>query len=283
MSQDFEDRDPFIGRPKCWLVGVRLGAQPMLEVEEHLDELHGLATAAGGRVRGQTIQNRDKPDPGAYIGRGKAEEIGGEVKENEIDLVVFDDDLPPSQVKKLEELDGCAVIDRSGLILEIFHQRARTSRGAHPGGAGAARYLLPRLTNRWTTCRARSGGIGVRGGEGETQLEADRRMLRTRSASWRSDLERSSAPARCSAAAAGRARGGAGRLHQRRQVDAVQPPHRAGALVEDRLFATLDSKLRRGRLGAGTVALRRHRRLHPQAAPPPGGVVPQHHGPGARC
>ncbi|MDA8018067.1 MAG: GTPase HflX [Thermoanaerobaculia bacterium] len=256
MSQDFEDRDPFVGRPRCWLVGVRLGSQPVLEVEEHLDELKGLATAAGGRVRGQTIQNRDKPDPGAYVGKGKAEQIGASVKEHEIDLVLFDDDLTASQIKVLEELTGAAVMDRSGLILEIFHQRARTSEARTQVELARLRYLLPRLTRRWGHLSRQQGGIGVRGGEGETQLEADRRMLRTRIQKLERDLksiERTRKVQRRNrrgvpeVALAGYTNAGKSTLFNR-----LTGSH---TLVRDQVFATLDSKLRRGHLAAGKVAV----------------------------
>lgn len=256
VSTDFEDRNPFAGRPRCWLVGVRLGATPQLEVEEHLEELGGLTKAAGGLVLGESVQARDRPDPGSFIGRGKAEEVGDDVRDAEVDLVLFDDDLTASQIRLLEKLTGAAVMDRSGLILEIFHQRARTSEARTQVELARLRYLLPRLTARWSHLSRQQGGIGVRGGEGETQLEADRRMLRTRIARLERDLESIERTRRVQkanrsgvreVALAGYTNAGKSTLFNRLTG--------AGAFVKDQVFATLDSKLREGHLVAGKTAI----------------------------
>lgn len=230
--------------------------RPVWLVEEHLDELVELTHSAGVEVVGRTVQQRKAPDAATLIGRGKAEEIRHAVSTLGADLVIFDDDLSASQVKNLEEIIEVQVIDRSGLILEIFVQRARTREARTQVELARLEYLLPRLTRRWTHLSRQVGGIGVRGGEGETQLEADRRMLRTRIRQLRKELDKIE-----------RTRN----VQRKRRRDVVQIAlagytnagkstlfnslTRAGAKVEDRLFATLDSKLRRGALEPSRVVV----------------------------
>ncbi len=218
-------------------------------VEEHLEELAELARASDVAVVGQTLQRRRSPDARTFIGKGKAEEIAVAADHLAADLVIFDDDLSPVQVKNLEEIVDKQVIDRSALILEIFVQRARTREARTQVELAQNEYLLPRLTRRWTHLSRQAGGIGVRGGEGEKQLEADRRMLRKRIQHLKRDLakiERSRKVQRRGRrdasviALAGYTNAGKSTLFNRLT--------RAGATVEDKLFATLDSKLRRGSL-----------------------------------
>jgi len=244
------------GQRRAFLVGLIVKGQPAWLVEEHLDELAELTRSAGVEVVGRAVQQRKAPDAGTFIGRGKAEEIHQAVGTLEADLIIFDEDLSASQVKNLEEIIELQVVDRSGLILEIFVQRARTREARTQVELARLEYLLPRLTRRWTHLSRQVGGIGVRGGEGETQLEADRRMLRNRIRKLKKDLDKIE-----------RTRN----LQRKRRREVVQIAlagytnsgkstlfnslTRAGAKVENQLFATLDSKLRRGALEPNTVAV----------------------------
>ncbi|MDX1501926.1 MAG: GTPase HflX [Thermoanaerobaculia bacterium] len=242
---------------RAFLVGVSLPGQPPLVVEEHLDELAELAVSDGLEVVGRTRQSRRSPDARTFIGRGKVEELGAAAEELGADLIVFDDDLTPGQVKNLEQMLDATVIDRSALILDIFAERARTSEARTQVELAQLNYLLPRLARRWTHLSRQVGGIGVRGGEGEKQIEADRRMVRTRIRQLTKQLakiERSRSVQRKGrrgarvVSLAGYTNAGKSTLFNRLT--------RAGARVEDRLFATLDSKLRQGALdGAGSTVV----------------------------
>jgi GTP-binding protein HflX len=240
------------------LVGVSLPGQSPAVVAEHLDELAALAESAGLRVAGRNQQARRAPDAGTFVGRGKAEEIGQEAAALGADLVLFDDDLSGGQVKNLEELVDRQVMDRSGLILELFHQRARSREARTQVELARLSYLLPRLTRRWRHLSRQAGGVGVRGGEGETQLEADRRMLRHRLQRLKRELaeiertrlqQRRGRRGMAIVALAGYTNAGKSTLFNRLT--------RAGVLAEDRLFATLDPRLRQAHLGlrGGVVLL----------------------------
>jgi GTP-binding protein HflX len=219
-------------------------------VEEHLDELAQLADSAGYRVVGRAVQARQAPDAATFIGKGKAAEIAAAATELDAGLLLFDDDLSPGQVKALEEATDLAVLDRSGLILDIFDQRAKSREARTQVELARLNYLLPRLTKRWSHLSRQAGGKGTRGGEGEKQLEQDRRVLRTRIRRLEEDLARID-----------RTRGV--QRHGRRGVPVVALTGYTNAgkstlfnrltaadtLAEDRLFATLDAKLRRGSLG----------------------------------
>jgi GTP-binding protein HflX len=221
-------------------------------VDEHLDELGELARSAGAAVVGRDVQARKAPDPATWIGSGKAESVAAEARRLGADLLLFDDDLSGSQLKNLEELTGLLVMDRSALILDLFDQRARTREAKTQVELARLHYLLPRLTRRWTHLSRQGGGIGQRGGEGEKQIEQDRRLLRRRIRRLEEDLTKIE-----------RTRGL--QRHGRRGVPevALTGYTNAGkstlwnrltggdALAEDRLFATLDARLRRGFLGGG--------------------------------
>ncbi len=157
------------------------------EIDESLDELGRLVESAGGRVMGRVTQHRNAPDPAYYIGKGKAAEIKGIIEEIGCDLVVFDEDLSPTQDKNLEKLFGKRVLDRSELILDIFAQRARTSQAKLQVELAQLQYLLPRLTRMWEHLSRIRGGIGLRG-PGEKQLEVDRRVIRKRIGNLRKQL-----------------------------------------------------------------------------------------------
>ncbi|HHL51818.1 MAG TPA: GTPase HflX [Flammeovirgaceae bacterium] len=145
--------------------------------EEHLEELAFLVRTAGAVVTTRFIQRLEKPDLRTYVGKGKLEEIVSYVKEHETDLVVFDDDLQPSQVRNLEQALKTKILDRSLLILDIFSLRARTARARTQVELAQYEYMLPRLTNMWTHLSKQKGGIGMKG-PGETELETDRRIVR---------------------------------------------------------------------------------------------------------
>ena len=237
-------------------MGLTLPAQAGFVVEENLDELAELARSTGMEVVGRSLQNRQAPDARTLIGRGKVGEIARAADELRTDVVIFDDDLTPNQVRNLEEIIECAVIDRSALILDLFVRQARTHEARTQVELAQLEYQLPRLTRRWTHLSRQVGGIGVRGGEGETQLEVDRRMLRTRIKQLKQELSkierarelhrrgRRGAPI---VALAGYTNAGKSTLFNRFT--------HAGVRADDKLFATLDSRLRKGSLGGPTTAI----------------------------
>lgn len=147
--------------------------------DETLDELEALLETAGGQCAAKILQNRRTPDPHSFIGEGKVEELKTLLETTEATMVVFDNDLSPSQNRALEKLTGVTVLDRSALILDIFAQRAKTREGRLQVELAQYKYLLPRLTGMWTHLERQEGAIGTRG-PGETQLETDRRLIRQR-------------------------------------------------------------------------------------------------------
>ncbi len=148
-------------------------------VEEHLAELEELAITAGAETIIKIIQERYTFDSAFYIGKGKAEELASLVEINDINLIIFDDDLTPVQVRNLERLIERKIVDRSGLILDIFASRAKTKEAKTQVELAQLQYMLPRLTRAWTHLSKQFGGIGTKG-PGETQIETDRRIIRTR-------------------------------------------------------------------------------------------------------
>src|SRR3972149_11038127 len=148
-------------------------------VEEHLSELGELADTAGADTIFKIVQAKNRIDPAFYIGKGKAEELAALVELNDIDLVIFDDDLTPVQIRNLETLFNRKIIDRSGLILDIFALRAKTKEAKTQVELAQLQYILPRLTRAWTHLSKQYGGIGTKG-PGETQIETDRRIIRNR-------------------------------------------------------------------------------------------------------
>ena len=156
--------------------------------ERTLDELEALLETAGGVCVGKILQNRHEPDPHSFIGEGKAEEVREWVQNTGATLVIFDNDLTPSQVRALEEATKAHVLDRSALILDIFAQRAKTREGKLQVELAQYKYYLPRLTT-WNEEMGRlGGGIGTRG-PGETQLETDKRHIRARISKLQSELK----------------------------------------------------------------------------------------------
>ncbi len=237
---DLRPRD----RERAVLLGLIVPGSAHQATDYSMQELAQLSATAGADVVDTIIHTRAKIDPAYFIGRGKAEFLAQVVAEKQADLVIFDDDLSPGQANNLEELFQAKVIDRSGLILDIFARRARTKEARTQVELAQLEYLLPRLAGQWTHFSRQAGGIGLRG-PGETQLETDRRLVRTRIAHLNKELQR---------------------IDRQRQV---RRQHRAGifkvalvgytnagkstllntltnaeVLVEDRLFATLDPSVR---------------------------------------
>lgn len=160
------------------------------DYEESLEELKQLAIGAGIRIRGVIEGRRDKPDAKLFVGSGKAEDLAAMVKATESRVVIFNHDLSPSQQRNLERLLECRVADRTGLILDIFAQRAKSHEGKLQVELAQLEHLSTRLVRGWTHLERQKGGIGMRGGPGETQLELDRRMLRVRVKQLREKLEK---------------------------------------------------------------------------------------------
>ena len=156
--------------------------------EESLEELAALLDTAGGTCLGMVLQNKNRPDPRTFIGEGKAEEVKELVRTLGADLVIFDNPLSPSQQRALTETLGVTVMDRAGLILDIFAKRARTSEGRLQVALAQYQYLLPRLTGMWKHLERQEGAIGTRG-PGETQLESDRRHIHRKIAKLKGELE----------------------------------------------------------------------------------------------
>jgi len=168
--------DTAVKQERAVLVGVvRPGEKPE-ETREYLDELAFLVDTAGGKVEHEFTQKMLKPDRATFVGTGKLEEIAAYVKAEEIDMVVFDDELSPSQLRNIERELQVKILDRSNLILDIFAGRAQTAQAKTQVELAQLQYLLPRLTRLWTHLERQKGGIGMRG-PGETQIESDRRMI----------------------------------------------------------------------------------------------------------
>lgn len=174
---------------KVVLVGVAVASQKPEEVEEYLDELEFLASTAGGVTVGRFIQRLQHPDKRFFIGSGKLEEIVTFSKVHEVDTVIFDEELTPSQQRNLEKELKCKILDRTSLILDIFAQRARTKQARTQVELAQMQYLLPRLKGLWTHLERQRGGIGMRG-PGEKEIETDRRIVTDRIAQLKKDLEK---------------------------------------------------------------------------------------------
>jgi GTP-binding protein HflX len=158
-------------------------------MRDSLEELTELAATAGGQVVGDGIQKMAAPCASTFIGKGKADEFADHCRKADVDTVIFDDELSPAQSRNLEKVFNCKVLDRTSLILDIFAQRARTREGKLQIELAQLQHLLPRLTRFWGHLSRQKGGIGMRGGEGETQLETDRRRVQDRIARIQRDLE----------------------------------------------------------------------------------------------
>ena len=174
---------------QCVLVGIIESGESDETAQEHLDELEFLATTAGAKTVKQFQQNIPYPNPKTYVGSGKLQEIFDYIEKNDIHLVIFDDELSPSQLRNIERFFNCKVLDRTILILDIFASRARTSHAKTQVELAQLQYMLPRLTRMWTHLERQKGGIGLRG-PGETQIETDRRIIKTRISLLKSKLDK---------------------------------------------------------------------------------------------
>lgn len=238
-----------ITKERALLVGLYGQTTPRAKAEEYLEELALLTDTAGGTVLYKVIQNREKPHIGTYVGKGKLEELKTLIKAEEIDIVIFDDDLSPTQTRNIERETEIKVLDRSGLILDIFASRAKSSTAKTQVELAQLQYILPRLTRMWTHLSRQKGGIGTKG-PGETQIETDRRIIKTRIAMLRDKLDkldkqratqRQGREKYPRVALVGYTNAGKSSL-MNTLVD-------AGVFAENRLFATLDSTMRRMEIG----------------------------------
>ena len=172
---------------KAVLIGLISSNQNESLTLEYLDELDFLTQTSGAKVVNRFVQRLDLPHPSTFVGKGKINEIKQFVYENEIDIAVFDDDLSPTQIRNVERILCCKILDRSNLILDIFASRARTAHSKVQVELAQYQYLLPRLTRMWTHLERQKGGIGMRG-PGETQIETDRRIIGQKISSLKSKL-----------------------------------------------------------------------------------------------
>ena len=243
---------------KVFLVAVDTGAEDGWTAPESLAELANLASTAGGDVVGAEWQNRRHVDPNWYIGKGKASELAAAKRETGFDVLIADDELSPAQQRALEELLRVKVIDRSRLILDIFALHAQTHEGRLQVELAQLEYQLPRLTKLWTHLSRTQGGIGSRG-PGESQLETDRRIIRTRIAKMKERVEQ--VRQQRATAARGRDRrlwptvGIVGYTNAGKSTLLNTLVGSEVALAEDKLFATLDPTSRQVKLGDGQSAI----------------------------
>ena len=180
-----------VDQEKALLVGVIQPGMTESQIHEHLDELELLAETAGAKIAGRITQRVSKINPATFIGKGKAEELLNQAKELGVKLIVFDDELSSGQIKNYHKIsENVKVLDRSGLILDIFHKHAKTKEARTQVDLAYMEYLLPRLTRQWTHLERQMGGIGTRAGMGETQIEIDRRLIRTRISKLKKELTR---------------------------------------------------------------------------------------------
>ncbi len=176
MKEKFHNENTRIVE-KVVLVGVLIKGQDEVKLTEYLDELAFLAETAGAETVKRFTQKLEHPDPKTFVGKGKLEEILEYIKEHEVGMVIFDDELSPSQLRNIEAVLECKVLDRSNLILDIFASRAQTANARTQVELAQCQYMLPRLTRLWTHLdRQKGGGVGMRG-PGETQIETDKRII----------------------------------------------------------------------------------------------------------
>jgi GTP-binding protein HflX len=230
---------------KAILIGVEPKNVPINTNDIYLDELEFLAYTAGAKSIKRFTQRLDHPNPKTYFGKGKLEEIAAYVKSNKIDCAIFDDELSPSQIRNLEEFISCKIIDRSSLILDIFAKNARTAQSRTQVELAQSEYLLPRLTRMWTHLQKQKGGIGMKG-PGEKEIETDRRVIRDKIAKLKKDLahidnqsstRRKNRESQFRVALVGYTNVGKSTLINRLAKSDV--------LAQDKLFATLDSTVRK--------------------------------------
>jgi GTP-binding protein HflX len=242
-------------REKAILIGLIRDGIASAQARDHLDELELLADTAGADCVGKHLQSRPHPDPSTYIGKGKLQELATQAEGGSVDVIIFDDELTGSQIRNIEKATKRKVLDRTGLILDIFASRAKSTASRNQVELAQLQYLLPRLTRFWTHLSRQSGGIGTKG-PGETQIETDRRLIGRRIATLKENLVRID-----------RQRSTQSKGRQEWHRIAIVGYTNAGkstlmntltdtqVLAEDRLFATLDSTVRRWKLFNRTVLL----------------------------
>lgn len=232
------------------LVGIISRDQTPDQTEEYLDELEFLAETAGIETVKTFTQKLDTPDSKYFIGKGKAEEVKAYIEDHAIDVIIFDDDLSPSQMRNLERLYERKIYDRSLLILDIFLLRAQTAQAKTQVELARSEYLLPRLTRMWTHLERQRGGTGTRGGAGEKEIETDRRIIRNKIARLKEKLktidkqmrtQRSNRGAMVRVALVGYTNAGKSTL--------MNLLSKSEVFAEDRLFATLDTTVRKVVIG----------------------------------
>ncbi len=236
---------------RAFLIGAQFRSHSAWEIKDSLEELAQLATTAGATIVGDGFQKLDSPHAGTFIGKGKAEDFAEQCKIDEVDTVIFDEELSPGQARNLERIFECKILDRTSLILDIFAQRAQTREGKLQVELAQLKYLLPRLTRFWTHLSRQKGGIGMRGGDGESQLEVDRRKVSERIQKLTEELEQVRRQ---------RLIQRSGRKRHLWPLASIVGYTNAGkstllnsltgtnVLAEDKLFATLDPTTRRLRL-----------------------------------
>jgi GTP-binding protein HflX len=231
---------------KAILIGLSHRNQPQEKTIEYLDELDFLARTAGLEVKHRFTQKLDKPDIRTYIGKGKLADVKAYIQENSIPVIIFDDELSPSQLRNLEKELVCKIYDRSLLILDIFSLRAQTAQSRTQVELARLQYLLPRLTNLWTHLERQRGGTGTRGGSGEKEIETDRRIIRDQISllkgrlakiNKQSETQRKSRDGIVRVALVGYTNVGKSTLMQRLSKSDV--------FAENKLFATVDSTVRK--------------------------------------
>lgn len=230
---------------KTVVVGIVTQHQNEEKLNEYLDELEFLTFTAGGEVVKRFSQKMERPNPKTFLGTGKMDEIHHYVKEHNINTVIFDDELSPSQQKNITKILNCKVLDRTNLILDIFAQRAETSYARTQVELAQCQYLLPRLSGMWTHLERQKGGIGMRG-PGETEIETDRRIVRDRIALLKDKIkvidkqmsvQRSNRGAMVRVALVGYTNVGKSTL--------MNVISKSEVFVENKLFATLDTTVRK--------------------------------------
>ena len=246
MLDDVKNSD--IDKERVMLIALYGHKTTKRQSDEYLNELELLTQTAGGLPIEKVLQNRSRPDVSTYVGKGKLQELKGLIKVRSIKTVIFDDDLSPTQIRNIEVATDTKVLDRSALILDIFASQAKTSAAKTQVELAQLQYLLPRLTRYWTHLSRQSGGIGTKG-PGETQIETDRQIIGQRIAMLKSKLkkldkqrttQRKGRKGKQLVSLVGYTNAGKSTL-----MNALT---QTKVLAEDKLFATLDSTVRRHQL-----------------------------------